>query len=118
MLSARDVMACFRCHQRQIVDFRPHRKSRDRAAKGHKTGKPTSSFVRRLGKHDQIVRWIRPANRPLWISDEQWAAMPEWLDVRELRYTLAHKGQRTHVVTIATTLLDAEKYPKEKVVER
>jgi hypothetical protein len=49
MLSARGVAACFRCHQRQIVDFRPHRKSRDKAAKGHKTGKPTSTFVRRLG---------------------------------------------------------------------
>jgi hypothetical protein len=117
MLSARDVMACFRCHQRQIVDFRPHRKSRDKTGKGHKTGKPTSTFVRRLGRHDQIVRWKRPANRPLWISDAQWAAMPEWLDVRELRYTLARKGQRTHVVTIATTLLDAEKYPKEKIAE-
>jgi Transposase DDE domain len=117
MLSARDVMACFRCHQRQIVDFRPHRKSRDKAARGHKRGKPTSTFVRRLGKHDQIVRWKRPATRPLWISDEQWAAMPESLDVRELRYTLARRGQRTQVVTIATTLLDAEKYPKEKVAE-
>lgn len=117
LLSARDVMACFRCHQRQIVDFRPYRKSRDKTAKGRKTGKPTSTFVRRLGKHDQIVRWIRPAHRPQWISDLQWAAMPEGLDVRELRYTLARKGQRTHVVTIATTLLDAEKYPKEKIAE-
>jgi hypothetical protein len=117
MLSARNVMACFRCHQRQIVNFRPYRKSRDKAAKGHKTGKPTSTFVRRLGKHDQIVRWKRPLSRPAWISDQQWEAMPQWLDVRELRYTLEHKGQRTHVVTIATTLLDPDKYPKEKIVE-
>jgi hypothetical protein len=117
MLSARDVMACFRCHQKQIVDFRRHRKSSDQAAKGHKAGKPTSTFVKRLGKHDQIVRWKRPKERPSWISDPQWEAMPPWLDVRELRYTLAKKGQRTHAVTIATTLLDAEKYPKEKIAE-
>jgi hypothetical protein len=117
MLSAREVMACFRCHQRQIVDFRPYRKSRDKAAKGHKTAKPTSTFVRRLGKHDQIVRWKRPATRPLWISDEQWAAMPEGLEVRELRYTLERNGQRTRGVTIATTLLDPDRYPKEKIAE-
>jgi hypothetical protein len=117
MLSARDVMACFRCHQRQIVDFRPHRKSRDKVSANRKTGTPTSTFVRRLGRHDQIVRWKRPLNRPLWISDAQWAAMPEGLDVRELRYTLARKGQRTAVVTIATTLLDPDKYPREKIAE-
>ena len=117
MLSARGVAACFRCHQRQIVDFRPHRRSRDKAAKGHKTGKPTSTFVRRLGRHDQIVRWKRPAARPLWISDRQWAQMPEWLDIRELRYTLAGNGRRTRTVTIATTLLDPDTYPKQKIIE-
>ena len=117
MLSARGVMACFRCHQRQIVDFRPHRKSRDKAAKGDKTGRPTSTFVRRLGRHDQIVRWKRPSTPPKWMSAVQWDAMPQWLDVRELRYTLACNGRRTRGVTLATTLLDPIRYPKEKVAE-
>ncbi len=117
MLAARGVDGCFRCHQKQIVDFRPHRKSKGRSAKKQKTGLPTSQFVRRLGEHDQIVRWKRPAARPAWMSDQQWEAMPEWLEVRELRYTLANKGQRTRVVTIATTLLDPELYPKDAVAE-
>ena len=115
MLHARGVHACFRCHQAQIVDFRPHRKNRDGSTRKSKSGLPTSEFVRRLGKHDQVVRWKRPAVMPGWMSAEQWAAMPEWLDVRELRYTLKHKGQRTHVITIATTLLDDGLYPKEGV---
>jgi hypothetical protein len=117
MLKERDVKACFRSHQRQIVDFRPRRKSRDRLAKAQKTGRPTSQFLRRLGKHDQIVRWKRPPKSPLWMTPQQWAAMPQWLDVRELRYTLACKGQRTQVVTIATTLLDETLYPKSEVAE-
>ena len=48
---------------------------------------------------------------------EQWETMPQWLEVRELRYTLRSNGQRTHVVTIATTLLDDQLYPKADVAE-
>ena len=117
MLQARGVHACFRCHQRQIVDFRTRRKSRDQRAKGDKTGQPSSQFVRRLGKHDQIVRWKRPPKAPDWMTPEQWAALPQWLEVRELRYALPSRGQRTHVVTIATTLLDEAMYPKADVAE-
>ncbi len=32
-------------------------------------------------------------------------------------YTLPRRGQRTYVVTLATTLLDPVKYPKEKLIE-
>jgi hypothetical protein len=117
MLQERGVLACFRCHQRQIVDFRPRRKSRDQLAKADRTAQPTSQFVRRLGKHDQIVRWKRPPKPPAWMTAEQWESLPEWLEVRELRYTLASKGQRTHVVTIATTLLDETRYLKQDVTE-
>jgi DDE family transposase len=117
MLQARGVHACFRCHQRQIVNFRTQRKSRGPGAQGDTTGQPRSQFVRRLGKHDQIVRWKRPPKAPDWMTPEQWAALPEWLEVRELRYTLPSKGQRTHVVTIATTLLDESLYPKDDVAE-
>jgi hypothetical protein len=117
MLQARGVKGCFRCHQRQTVDFRPDRKSRDHFAVKDKIGRPTSEFVRRLGKHDQIVRWKRPPKPPAWMTAEQWAEMPPWLEVRELRYTLQSKGQRSHRLTIATTLLDETLYSKADVAE-
>jgi len=119
MLAARGVLACFRMHQRQIVDFRPGRKVRAAAAKKYRKGRPTSTFVRRLGKHDQLVRWQRPPRHgsPQWMSDEQYAALPQTLEVRELRYLLPRSGQRTLVVTIATTLLDPTLYPREKIAE-
>ena len=107
MLQARGVKACFRCHHRKNVNFR----------RGRKNGNDTSEFVRRLGKHDQLVRWKRPAVMPAWMTIEQWAAMPQWLEVRELRYTLRSNGQRTHVVTIATNLLDENVYPQADVAE-
>lgn len=117
LLGARGVLACFRLHQRQVVDFRPYRKHRGQAAKSNKAGKPTSTFLRRLGRHDHVVLWKRPPKPPAWMNDEQWASTPDSMQVRELRYTIPARGQRTRVVTIATTLLDPVLYPKEAVAE-
>lgn len=128
MLSACGVAGLFRMHQRQIVDFRPHRKARGQGKSqgqakrrgGNKrmpSGQPSSQFVRRLGKHDQIVQWRKPPRRPAWMTAEQYASLPATLQVRELRYWLLRKGQRTLCVTIATTLLSALRYPKAKIIE-
>src|SRR5439155_21209171 len=116
MLRGRGVRACFRVHQRQIVDFRPRRRDRRRFPKGERKGRPTSVFVRRLGKHDHVVRW-RKQHRPKWITDGQWDALPDTLEVRELRYHIPRRGQRTLCVTVATTLLDPALYPKDDVAD-
>jgi len=127
MLFSRGIQGLFRIHQKQIVDFRPHRKHRlkyTRAKKSQKNkGKkkaplPRSRFVRRLGKRDQVVEWFKSTvSRPKWITDPQWDALPASLLVRELRFVLANKGQRTRTITIATTLLDPLLYPREKIAE-
>ena len=51
------------------------------------------------------------------MSPRDYALLPDSLRVRELRFVLESKGQRTRVVTIATTLLDPRLYPKEKIAE-
>src|SRR3954468_5187951 len=117
LLSRRGAMGLFRIHQRQIVDYRPHRKSRDQRPRHRRKGAPTSVFVKRLGKRDQIVCWKRPAEKPKWMSREEYDALPADLQVRELTYDIPRRGQRTLRVTIATTLLDADRYPKEKIAE-
>ena len=121
LLSARGVLACFRMHRTQIVSFRPHRKHYDRR-KGHgrgQSGLPRSKWVRRLGKGDQVVRWLRPAfdKGGATLARAQYDALPDELEVREVRYAVAEKGYRTRVVTVVTTLLDAERYPKAAVAE-
>jgi hypothetical protein len=115
LLSVRQVSACFRLHQRQIVSFRVGRRPR---AKGQR-GKPTSKFLKRLGRHDQLVRWRKPArnHRPKWISAKQYAQLPDTLELRELRYHLKGRGRRTRIVTIVTTLLDPVLYPKQRIAE-
>jgi Transposase DDE domain len=122
MLCSRGIHGVFRIHQKTIVSFRPHRKHRGRYQKAQKAaGKPPmprSRFVQRLGKRDQIVEWFKSATaRPKWMDKKQYKALPASLQVRELRFSLASKGQRTRMVTIATTLLDPTRYPKEKIAE-
>ena len=110
ILAGQGLHGLFRLHQRMIVDFHPHRRS------GGK-GQPTSTFVKRLGKHDQIVDWQKPQARARWMTPAQHKALPATLRVREVRYHLPKKGQRTRLVTIATTLLDPGRYPKEQILE-
>jgi hypothetical protein len=95
------------------VDFRPHRRpARHRHWKG-----PQSIWIGRLGRHDQIVDWIKPIERPSWLTPEAWEALPALLRVRELRYRLSRRGSRPREVTLVTTLLDPVRYPKEAVAE-
>jgi DDE family transposase len=110
MLLERRIHGLFRLHQNMIVDFRPHRHA------GGK-GRPKSRFIKRLGEHDQIVEWVKPASKPKWMSDEQYEALPRRMQMRELRYRLPCKGQRTLCVTIATTLLDSSRYSKEDIAK-
>lgn len=120
MLQMRRVHGLFRMHQRTNVNFRPHRRHRRKYAKGRRvSGKPMprSRFIRRLGRHDQIVEWYKPKVKPKWMDKEQFALLPPSMHLRELRFALSCRGQRTQVVTILTTLLDEKLYPKEKIAE-
>jgi Transposase DDE domain len=111
----RGVHGVFRAHQKQIIDFRPHRRM---AQKGDK-GKPHSRWVKRLGKHDQLVEYFKPKDRyrPTWMTAEQYAQLPDTILVRELRYTIREPGRRTRVVTLVTTLLDPERYPAKELAK-
>jgi len=95
------------------IDFRPHR---HHAKHKHWRG-PQSIWIRQLGRLDQIVEWIKPIEIPMWLSRSEWERIPERLRVRELRYRLSRRGYRPREVTIVTTLLDSERYPKAAVAE-
>jgi Transposase DDE domain len=112
----RGVHGLFRAHQRQIIDFRPHRRHATAQSRQEgENGLPRSRWLKRLGKHDQLVEYVKPKERPSWLSAEQYAALPETLVVREVRYTVKERQRRTRVVTLVTTLLDAERYPAKEL---
>jgi hypothetical protein len=130
MLFSRGVFGIFRAHQKLIVDFTPGRphvapgdkvKRRKDKTKGEgaaaETRKPHSRWIKRLGHLDQIVEWFRPVGAPSWMSAEAFAALPETLRVRELRYAVDRPGFRVKEVTIVTTLLDPQRYPAEDLAQ-
>ena len=117
LLVARRAHGVFRIHQRQIVDFTPHRAHARPGQKRAPQGLPRSRWRRELGLTDQVVAWLKPAERPKWMTAEQDASLPEELIVRELRYRTGRAGFRVREVTLVTTLVDAELYPLEELAE-
>jgi hypothetical protein len=68
----------------------------------------------RLGKDDHLVSWSKP-ERPKWMSIAQYATLPDELTLREVRVRVVQEGFRTRSLVVATTLLDARKYPPEEI---
>jgi len=117
MLAARGAHAVIRMHHRQIVDFTPGRPHVGRHIKEGAKGLPRSRWLRRLGERDQVVEWSKPSKRPPWLAEDEFAALPATLALRELRYDVGRPGYRTRSVTLVTTLLDAEAYPPEALAD-
>ena len=95
MLLGRGVQSCTRMHQKRHVDFRRGR---------------------RLGPRDHLVVWTRP-QRPQWMDQATYDAIPETMKLRELRFHVSQPGRRTTEITIVTTLTDATVYTKEDLAE-
>lgn len=89
-----DVVA--RLHQARKVDFR--------------------KASQRLGHHDGVFLWRKGCLQSTILTPEQWAALPEEIQVRLVRFTAACRGFRTQRITLVTTLLDAELYPAAELV--
>jgi hypothetical protein len=110
-LRERGVFTVFRLHQKQIVSFRPHRRHATAAMSAQESqGLPRSRWIERLGKHDQIVEYFKPVQKPDWMTDAEYEALPETLLVREVRFRVRIPGHRVRSVTLATTLVDPNKY--------
>jgi hypothetical protein len=115
LLFLRKSHALFRIHQRQLVSFRRDRKLSGKRPRGTIALYAKSRLVRKLARFDQIVEYTKPVLRPRWISAADYAALPETMRVRELRYWTKHRGYRTRCVTLVTTLLDPEAYPHDEL---
>jgi len=96
LVQAQGAHGVFRCHQSRKCEF--------------EQGKA-------LGKEDHLVVWHKPSKRPKGMSQEEFAALPATLLVRQLRYQGVEPGFRTQTVILVTTLLDAQRYSKAKLAE-
>lgn len=118
MLLRRGLQAVFRVHQQQIVDFTPGRPTARRTGPYPRPqGLPSSRWVLAHGTRDQIVVWFRPKSRPTWMSEAEFAWLPEEIPVRELRYRVETPGYRVREITLVTTLRDAARYAAAELAE-
>ena len=107
LLMAQNCHALFRAHQRLAWDFTAQVK--------YKALSLQALIVRSLGRDDRLVVYRKPKGRPLWMSPEDFAAMPEEITVRELRYHVHQAGFRSRRIMLVTTLLDAHTYPRDEL---
>jgi hypothetical protein len=86
------------CHGRRVpAVFRAHQRRR--------------TAGRRTGPSDRRVIYRKPTQRPVWMTAADYAALPEQLAVREVRFRVARPGRRVRWITLVTTLTDTERYP-------
>jgi len=82
----------------------------DVVARQHHTRQTDFRRGRWLGKLDHVVTWQRPKFNNQRFDLATWEALPETMEVRELRFQVTQPGFRPADITIATTLLDASVY--------
>jgi hypothetical protein len=70
---------------------------------------------RRIGPGDWLVTWHKPPKRPDYLTEEEWAEVPESITVRLIHVRIQQKGFRTQELWISTTLLDPIAYPAEQI---
>ena len=66
----------------------------------------------RIDKHQRRTIWLRPP-RPDWMSEEEYAACPEQVEIRLVDVTIEQPGFRSRKYTIATTILDTKVYSRD-----
>jgi Transposase DDE domain len=71
---------------------------------------------RRLGPDEHVVAWPKP-QRPAWMDEATYQALPEELELREVGVRVRQRGFRTKVLVVVTTLCDATTYPAADLAE-
>jgi len=104
LMMQRGIDGCFRLPRGQVVYAR---------------GRASRRLIKRQGHHDLLVRWTA-SRRPTWISKNRWAKLElaeAQLTLRQIAFRVCRKGFRTHWAWIITTLLDAQQYPAQELIE-
>ena len=73
--------------------------------------------LQRLGRQDWLVVWKKGSTPSLWLPKLLWLALPKELTVRIVRGRCHVKGFRVRQVTLVTTLLDADRYPAQQILQ-
>jgi hypothetical protein len=112
LLLGQGLHLIFPVHQKRKVDFRRARR------RGGKHGcRIERQRIRRCGRRDQIVRWLKPQCKPGWMTPEQYEALPRTLDIREIKREVHLPTGLRQTIVLVTTLLDETRYPAEELLD-
>jgi hypothetical protein len=89
---------------------------RDFVVRLHQRRKIELSKTERLGNDDHLVVWTRPA-MPDWMDQASYEQIPESMSLRLIKVQVQEPGFRVESLWVATTLTDAEKYPREDIAD-
>jgi hypothetical protein len=89
----------------------------DAVFRQHQSRKTSTHQGKIIGESDKLVTWHKPQKCPTGLSNEEFAALPLTLTVREIHDYIFIPGFRTEQVSLITTLLDTKTYPSLKIVE-
>jgi hypothetical protein len=82
----------------------------DAVFRKHQARKTSMRKGKIVGDCDKLVTWHKPQKCPKGLSLEEFAALPQFLTVREIYYYIIIPGFRTQRVSLITTLLDKTVY--------
>lgn len=69
-----------------------------------------------LGTGDHIVEWKKPKFNRSRFTREEWEALPDTLQMREVTTRTKDAKGKWRTITLVTTLLDAKQYSKEDIL--
>ena len=73
---------------------------------------------KKLGPDDHLVVWEKPKyDSSRFESKQEWEALPDTMEMREVRATIRRKGYRNRKVVIVTTLKDASLYSAKDLTD-
>jgi len=70
----------------------------------------------RLGRYDRLMTWVKPQRQKGWTKDD-WAALPDTIQLRAVRIFIAVKGFRVRQYDLVTTLTDHEIYTVDDLAD-
>ena len=78
---------------------------------------PNPQRLRAIGPNDQVVRYFKcNTPKPKWMERAAYEALPEAIEVREIRYWIKRLGFRTREVILVTTLTDERTYLADELI--
>jgi hypothetical protein len=116
-LAKGDVLVADRIYSSYEVIARLRQREVAFIGRNHQSRKCDFRRGKKIGPNERIQVWQRPRQQPVLsrLSPEQWAHLPERMEMRIIRVKGPNREGKQRTRYIVSTLLDADEYPWEEV---